>query len=94
MPEHFHIPDTFSPEEIRKIHEALSVLGERPMCPLCDRDLEVECVVATIMSVSWHARCDRASWRGTSPRSVGTARPLTVSPHVTSCVPPDLRLIC
>jgi len=50
-------PVTFSPEEVQKIRETLRMVGERPVCPLCDRDLVAESSAASVTSVSWHVRC-------------------------------------
>ena len=47
----------FSPEEVLTIRRSLSQAERSPMCPRCDRDLVVECSVATVMSVSWQVRC-------------------------------------
>ena len=47
----------FSPAEVLTIRRELSEADRSPMCPRCDRDLMVECSMATIMSVSWQVRC-------------------------------------
>lgn len=47
----------FSPEEVLTIRRGLSEGDRTPMCPRCDRDLVVECQMATIITVSWQVRC-------------------------------------
>jgi hypothetical protein len=50
-------PVPFSPEEIQKIREMLRTPGECPVCPVCGRDLVAESSMASVMSVTWHVRC-------------------------------------
>jgi hypothetical protein len=57
MPQHSSTPVTFSTQETQEIREMLRILGERPVCPLCGRDLVAESSMATVASVTWHVRC-------------------------------------
>jgi len=57
MSQHSSTPVTFSHQDIPKIREMLRTPGERPVCPLCGRDLLAESSMATITSVIWHVRC-------------------------------------
>lgn len=57
MSQHSSTPVTFSQQDVQKIREMLRIPGERPVCPVCGRDLVAESSMASITSVVWHVRC-------------------------------------
>jgi hypothetical protein len=76
MPKRSSTPVTFSPQEIRKISEMLRIPGERPVCPLCGRDLVAESTLANVVSVTWQVKCKpcRRAAIITVVRDQGTSR--------------------